>query len=180
MSEGQCGLGYYYDGLVEECKQCYLRCNSPPRVCTTYCTQCKYNTVLTFLTFDHLSSEIIMQLYMNKHDYICYCYGICLSIVINIAIWIVMWDIVLLVLILKWRRHRQMKLAQWICRISMSIMDICFSVNLSSIREQSPWAVQHSSDPGLAVCVPVCFYYSPAAAAGTEEEDMQTFPKEQM
>ncbi|XP_064808839.1 tumor necrosis factor receptor superfamily member 17 [Oncorhynchus masou masou] len=39
MSEGQCGLGYYYDGLVEECKQCYLRCNSPPRVCTTYCTQ---------------------------------------------------------------------------------------------------------------------------------------------
>ncbi|KAM6951132.1 tumor necrosis factor receptor superfamily member 17 [Aplochiton taeniatus] len=39
MSEEQCGLGSYYDGLVEECKKCYLRCNSPPRVCTQYCGQ---------------------------------------------------------------------------------------------------------------------------------------------
>ncbi|XP_028975713.2 tumor necrosis factor receptor superfamily member 17 [Esox lucius] len=39
MSEGQCGPGYYYDGLVEECKECFLRCSSPPSICTAYCTK---------------------------------------------------------------------------------------------------------------------------------------------
>ncbi|XP_067100159.1 tumor necrosis factor receptor superfamily member 17 [Osmerus mordax] len=38
MSEGECGQGFYYDGLVEECQHCFHRCSSPPRVCSKYCS----------------------------------------------------------------------------------------------------------------------------------------------
>ncbi|KAL0983960.1 hypothetical protein UPYG_G00135240 [Umbra pygmaea] len=44
MSEEECGPGQYYDGLVEECKHCHLRCNSPPRICTTYCIKSSEST----------------------------------------------------------------------------------------------------------------------------------------
>ncbi|XP_030630968.1 tumor necrosis factor receptor superfamily member 17 [Chanos chanos] len=37
----KCAPDYYYDGLVEECKHCSTRCNSPPHICTTFCTSCK-------------------------------------------------------------------------------------------------------------------------------------------
>uniref|UniRef100_A0A8C9V3C1 BCMA TALL-1 binding domain-containing protein n=1 Tax=Scleropages formosus TaxID=113540 RepID=A0A8C9V3C1_SCLFO len=40
MAKGKCGRNSYYDGLVEMCKPCYLRCsNSPPVSCTSYCSR---------------------------------------------------------------------------------------------------------------------------------------------
>ncbi|XP_056627139.1 tumor necrosis factor receptor superfamily member 17 [Triplophysa dalaica] len=38
QAEGKCPKNYYYDGLLEECQPCSIRCNSPPTICRTYCT----------------------------------------------------------------------------------------------------------------------------------------------
>ncbi|XP_076854710.1 tumor necrosis factor receptor superfamily member 17 [Brachyhypopomus gauderio] len=35
--ESKCAQDFYYDGLLESCQHCSLRCNSPPTVCATYC-----------------------------------------------------------------------------------------------------------------------------------------------
>uniref|UniRef100_A0A672PXI8 Tumor necrosis factor receptor superfamily member 17-like n=1 Tax=Sinocyclocheilus grahami TaxID=75366 RepID=A0A672PXI8_SINGR len=37
-AEGKCAKNYYYDGLLEECQHCSIRCNSPPNICKTFCT----------------------------------------------------------------------------------------------------------------------------------------------
>ncbi|XP_050979697.1 tumor necrosis factor receptor superfamily member 17 isoform X2 [Labeo rohita] len=37
-AEGKCAKNYYYDGLLEECQHCSIRCNSPPDICKTFCT----------------------------------------------------------------------------------------------------------------------------------------------
>ncbi|KAL4624526.1 tumor necrosis factor receptor superfamily member 17-like [Arapaima gigas] len=46
MAKGKCAKNSYYDGLVEMCKPCYLRCsNSPPVSCTSYCTKSSESAV---------------------------------------------------------------------------------------------------------------------------------------
>ncbi|KAI4904315.1 hypothetical protein NFI96_015175 [Prochilodus magdalenae] len=37
VAESKCANNYYYDGLLEDCRHCSIRCNSPPTICTTYC-----------------------------------------------------------------------------------------------------------------------------------------------
>ncbi|XP_067224683.1 sorting nexin-29 isoform X5 [Chanodichthys erythropterus] len=37
-AEGKCQKNYYYDGLLEDCQHCSIRCNSPPNICNTFCT----------------------------------------------------------------------------------------------------------------------------------------------
>ncbi|XP_048869827.1 tumor necrosis factor receptor superfamily member 17 [Brienomyrus brachyistius] len=40
MAKSKCAKNSYYDGLLEKCKPCYLRCSSsPPISCTEYCTK---------------------------------------------------------------------------------------------------------------------------------------------
>ncbi|XP_058650034.1 tumor necrosis factor receptor superfamily member 17 isoform X2 [Onychostoma macrolepis] len=46
-AEGKCAKNYYYDGLLEECQHCSIRCNSPPIICKTFCTSTF--TVLTII-----------------------------------------------------------------------------------------------------------------------------------
>ncbi|XP_051523738.1 tumor necrosis factor receptor superfamily member 17 isoform X1 [Myxocyprinus asiaticus] len=41
--EGKCAKNYYYDGLLEECQPCSIRCNSPPNICSAYCTSIPVN-----------------------------------------------------------------------------------------------------------------------------------------
>ncbi|XP_026770500.1 tumor necrosis factor receptor superfamily member 17 isoform X1 [Pangasianodon hypophthalmus] len=33
----KCGVNSYYDGLIEDCQPCSIRCKSPPSICVTYC-----------------------------------------------------------------------------------------------------------------------------------------------
>uniref|UniRef100_A0A8C1J638 BCMA TALL-1 binding domain-containing protein n=1 Tax=Cyprinus carpio TaxID=7962 RepID=A0A8C1J638_CYPCA len=42
-AEGKCAKNYYYDGLLEECQPCSIRCNSPPNICKTFCTSIEKN-----------------------------------------------------------------------------------------------------------------------------------------
>ncbi|XP_066520603.1 tumor necrosis factor receptor superfamily member 17 [Hoplias malabaricus] len=35
--ESKCAKNYYYDGLLENCQHCSIRCNSPPTICNKYC-----------------------------------------------------------------------------------------------------------------------------------------------
>ncbi|XP_058650033.1 tumor necrosis factor receptor superfamily member 17 isoform X1 [Onychostoma macrolepis] len=44
-AEGKCAKNYYYDGLLEECQHCSIRCNSPPIICKTFCTSIPENEV---------------------------------------------------------------------------------------------------------------------------------------
>ncbi|XP_067286118.1 tumor necrosis factor receptor superfamily member 17 [Pseudorasbora parva] len=44
-AEGKCAKNYYYDGLLEECLHCSIRCNSPPNTCKTLCTSIPVNEV---------------------------------------------------------------------------------------------------------------------------------------
>ncbi|XP_026133444.1 tumor necrosis factor receptor superfamily member 17 [Carassius auratus] len=44
-AEGKCAKNYYYDGLLEECQHCSIRCNSPPIICKTFCTSMPENEV---------------------------------------------------------------------------------------------------------------------------------------
>uniref|UniRef100_A0A8C2EHG9 Tumor necrosis factor receptor superfamily member 17-like n=1 Tax=Cyprinus carpio TaxID=7962 RepID=A0A8C2EHG9_CYPCA len=44
-AEGKCAKNYYYDGLLEECQPCSIRCNSPPNICKTFCTSIPENEV---------------------------------------------------------------------------------------------------------------------------------------
>ncbi|XP_073684487.1 tumor necrosis factor receptor superfamily member 17 [Garra rufa] len=44
-AEGKCAKNYYYDGLLEECQHCSIRCNSPPTLCKTFCTSIPENEV---------------------------------------------------------------------------------------------------------------------------------------
>ncbi|XP_050979696.1 tumor necrosis factor receptor superfamily member 17 isoform X1 [Labeo rohita] len=44
-AEGKCAKNYYYDGLLEECQHCSIRCNSPPDICKTFCTSIPENEV---------------------------------------------------------------------------------------------------------------------------------------
>ncbi|XP_016346464.1 tumor necrosis factor receptor superfamily member 17-like [Sinocyclocheilus anshuiensis] len=44
-AEGKCAKNYYYDGLLEECQHCSIRCNSPPNICKTFCTSIPENEV---------------------------------------------------------------------------------------------------------------------------------------
>ncbi|XP_055032030.1 uncharacterized protein [Misgurnus anguillicaudatus] len=44
-AEAKCAKHFYYDGLLEECQHCASRCNSPPSICTTYCTSIPENEV---------------------------------------------------------------------------------------------------------------------------------------
>ncbi|KAJ8246035.1 hypothetical protein GJAV_G00262950 [Gymnothorax javanicus] len=37
MAKSKCAQNHFYDGLVEKCKPCYLRCSKPPISCTPYC-----------------------------------------------------------------------------------------------------------------------------------------------
>ncbi|XP_036427661.1 tumor necrosis factor receptor superfamily member 17 [Colossoma macropomum] len=37
VAESKCAKNYYYDGLLEDCRHCSIRCNSPPTICTTFC-----------------------------------------------------------------------------------------------------------------------------------------------
>ncbi|XP_062859872.1 tumor necrosis factor receptor superfamily member 17 isoform X1 [Trichomycterus rosablanca] len=37
IAEGKCALNFYYDGLLDDCQPCSVRCKSPPTVCATYC-----------------------------------------------------------------------------------------------------------------------------------------------
>ncbi|XP_043108952.1 tumor necrosis factor receptor superfamily member 17 isoform X2 [Puntigrus tetrazona] len=46
-AEGKCAKNYYYDGLLEECQHCSIRCNSPPITCKKFCTSTF--TVLTII-----------------------------------------------------------------------------------------------------------------------------------
>uniref|UniRef100_A0A671LMN3 Tumor necrosis factor receptor superfamily member 17-like n=1 Tax=Sinocyclocheilus anshuiensis TaxID=1608454 RepID=A0A671LMN3_9TELE len=43
MLAGKCAKNYYYDGLLEECQHCSIRCNSPPNICKTFCTSIEKN-----------------------------------------------------------------------------------------------------------------------------------------
>ncbi|KAJ7984730.1 hypothetical protein DPEC_G00357790 [Dallia pectoralis] len=77
MSEGECATGYYYDGLVEECKQCFLRCSSPPRKCTSYCTKpseskslepfnLRLTLVLVFVTLSAVTTLLLLLQVLRK------------------------------------------------------------------------------------------------------------------
>ncbi|XP_026079094.1 tumor necrosis factor receptor superfamily member 17 [Carassius auratus] len=44
-AEGKCAKNYYYDGLLEECQPCSIRCNSPPNICKRFCTSIPENEV---------------------------------------------------------------------------------------------------------------------------------------
>ncbi|XP_056111395.1 tumor necrosis factor receptor superfamily member 17 [Rhinichthys klamathensis goyatoka] len=44
-AEGKCAKNSYYDGLLEECQHCSIRCNSPPNICKTFCTSIPVNEV---------------------------------------------------------------------------------------------------------------------------------------
>ncbi|XP_018976540.1 tumor necrosis factor receptor superfamily member 17-like [Cyprinus carpio] len=44
-AEGKCAKNYYYDGLLEECQHCSIRCNSPPIICKIFCTSIPENEV---------------------------------------------------------------------------------------------------------------------------------------
>ncbi|XP_043108951.1 tumor necrosis factor receptor superfamily member 17 isoform X1 [Puntigrus tetrazona] len=44
-AEGKCAKNYYYDGLLEECQHCSIRCNSPPITCKKFCTSIPENEV---------------------------------------------------------------------------------------------------------------------------------------
>ncbi|XP_048026833.1 tumor necrosis factor receptor superfamily member 17 isoform X2 [Megalobrama amblycephala] len=44
-AEGKCAKNYYYDGLLEDCQHCSIRCNSPPNICNTFCTSIPENEV---------------------------------------------------------------------------------------------------------------------------------------
>ncbi|XP_023676566.1 tumor necrosis factor receptor superfamily member 17 [Paramormyrops kingsleyae] len=47
MAKSRCAKDSYYDGLLEKCKPCYLRCSSsPPISCTEYCTKPSDSPVL--------------------------------------------------------------------------------------------------------------------------------------
>ncbi|XP_035260425.1 tumor necrosis factor receptor superfamily member 17 [Anguilla anguilla] len=37
MARSKCAQNNFYDGLVEKCMPCYLRCSKPPVSCTAYC-----------------------------------------------------------------------------------------------------------------------------------------------
>ncbi|XP_053541155.1 tumor necrosis factor receptor superfamily member 17 [Ictalurus punctatus] len=37
MAVAKCGNNKYFDGLIEECQPCSIRCKSPPPICVTYC-----------------------------------------------------------------------------------------------------------------------------------------------
>ncbi|KAJ8413623.1 hypothetical protein AAFF_G00081300 [Aldrovandia affinis] len=39
MAKSKCAQNSYYDGLVEKCMPCYLRCSRPPVSCTAFCTK---------------------------------------------------------------------------------------------------------------------------------------------
>ncbi|XP_068075406.2 tumor necrosis factor receptor superfamily member 17 [Danio rerio] len=43
--EGKCSKNHYYDGLLEECQHCSIRCNSPPNICKTFCSSIPENEV---------------------------------------------------------------------------------------------------------------------------------------
>ncbi|XP_056326170.1 tumor necrosis factor receptor superfamily member 17 [Danio aesculapii] len=43
--EGKCLKNHYYDGLLEECQHCSIRCNSPPNICKTFCSSIPENEV---------------------------------------------------------------------------------------------------------------------------------------
>lgn len=44
IAVAKCANNYYYDGLIEDCQPCSIRCKSPPSICVTYCKSpaCKY------------------------------------------------------------------------------------------------------------------------------------------
>ncbi|XP_036386170.1 tumor necrosis factor receptor superfamily member 17 [Megalops cyprinoides] len=77
MAKRSCAQNDFYDGLLEKCKPCYLRCSkSPPDSCTAYCTSDKtvspvpenHNVwlILVFLLLSAVTAVVLLLQVLRK------------------------------------------------------------------------------------------------------------------